>query len=327
MKSLKNTILKFNKILLFPIVLMIISCGEKNKENNLNSIDSLNAQQNHNITSFFFLRKGMTYDEVEEYLETNSIKHTDLSTPYWNEDLKNSLKGANSDYNYYSYNREVLNNYSKAKYLKIFDYSIGDIYFDELRLYFIDGVIYKLTYNKLFTDYISYEGLIPQEDLSAIREERIPFSLNQNLQELISQIDQINKTESNSVYLLNVALVKKYGQSNKNNSPNNSFIEDPTNNQYNLSWGDNNNSNLQNIVIKLGNSNNYKEEFHNYDESNPYLSVKYTLFYYLDVDFTTKSQMSLINRDIQERRQLKEEKRRNEIENQKQKEQELLDKI
>lgn len=327
MKSLVNSIIQFKKILLIPIFLMIISCGVKNKEDDLNSIDSLNTQQNHNIPSFFFLRKGMTYDEVEEYLETNSIKHTDLSTPYWNEDLKNSLKGANDDFNYYSYNYEVLNNYSKARYIKIYDYEIGDIYFDELRLYFIEGIVYKLAYKKLFTDYISYEGLISPEDFSTINDNRIPFSVRQILKELFFQINNLNKESSNSLYLLNSALAKKHGTSNKNNSPNNSFIEDPLKNQYHLSWGDHNNSDLRNIVIKLGNSNQYEEIIRNYDKSNPFIAVRYTLYYYLEVDFTTNFQLLKIKQDKIDRSRIKEEKRKNEIEKQKQKEKAFLDKI
>lgn len=327
MKILINNIIQLNKILLISIVLMIISCGKKNNENDLTSTDSLNAQHSHNISSFFFLRKGMTYDEVEEYLETNSIKHTDLSTPYLKEKLKNSLKreGNLSIYRYYNY--EVLDNYSKANYIKIFDYSIGDIYFDELRLYFIDGVVYKLTYNKLFTDYISYEGLIPQEDFTTINDNKIPYGIRQYLINLSTNINQLNQDESNSLYLLNSALVKKYGESNKNNSPNISFVDNPKNNQYHLSWGDYNNKDLQNVVIKLGNSNEYEEKIYNYDKSNPYIAAQYTLYYYLDVDFSTKSQLLSISLDKDERRRIKEEKRNSEIEKQKQKEQELLDRI
>lgn len=137
----------------------------------------------------------------------------------------------------------------------------------------------------------------------------------------------INKEASNSLYLLNSALVKKYGPSNKNNSPNNSFIDFPMGNQYHLSWGDFNNSNLQNIEISLGNSNEEKEEIFNIDRSNPTFSVYYKLRYYLDVDFTTEFLLFKIKQDKQERNRIKEEKRKNEIEKQKQKEQELLDKI
>jgi hypothetical protein len=320
MKSFTNSVLRFNNILLIPIILMMFSCGEK--KNNLDIKDSSNTQQKHNIKSFFFLKKGMTYNEVVKYLDANSIKHSNLSTPYWSEKIKNSLKNGYNEHEDYNY--EILDNYSKAKYLKIYNYRIGDIFFDELRLYFIDDVVYKLTYKKLYHDYIPIDNMNYYDDLNA---NRYPSDIRQFLDRLYLKIDEINKEASNSLYLLNAALVKKYGPSNKNNSPNNSFVDFPMGNQYHLSWGDFNNSNLQNIVIRLGNSNEEKEEIFNYDKSNPTFQVYYYLRYYLDVDFTTESQLLKIKQDKQERNRIKEEKRKNEIEKQKQKEQELLDRI
>lgn len=320
MKSIINSVLLSNKILIIPIVLMMISCGEK--KNDLDTKDSTTTQQKHSIKSFFFLKKGMTYNEVVNYLDANSIKHTKLSTPYWSEKIKNSLKEGYEEHE--SYNYEILDNYSKTKYLKIYNYSIGDIFFDELRLYFIEGVVYKLTYKKIYNDYIRFDNSIYRDDLNA---NRYPSYIRQFLDDLYDKIRLINEEASNSLYLLNSALVKKYGPSNKNNSLNNSFIDFPMGNRYHLSWGDFNNSNLQNIEIRLGNSNEENEKIYNYDKSNPIFTVSYKLRYYLDVDFTTESQLLKIRQDKQDRSRIKEEKRKNEIEKQKQKEQELLDKI
>ena len=320
MKSIIISILPLDKILLILIILMMVSCGEK--KNDLDIKDSTNTQQKHNIKSFFFLRKGMTYKEVVKYLDANSIKHSNLSTPYWSEKIKNSLKNGYGEYDDYNY--EVLNNYSKAKYLKIYNYSIDDIFFDELRLYFIDDVVYKLIYKKLYYDYILFDDLIYRDDLNA---NHYPNDIRQFLDRLYLEIDDINKEASNSLYLLNAALVKKYGKSNKNNSTNNSFIEFPMRNQYHLSWGDLNNSNLQSIEIRLGNSNEEEERIFNSDKTNPSFDVYYYLRYYLDVDFTTETQLLKIKQDKKERKQIKVEKRKNEIEKQKQKEKTFLDKI
>lgn len=320
MKSIVNSVLLSYKILLIPIVLMMISCGEK--KNDLDLKDSTNTQQKHNIKSFFFLRKGMTYNEVIKYLDANSIRHSKLLTPYWSEKVKNSLKNGYNEHNDYNY--EILNNYSKAKYLKIYNYSIDDIFFDELRLYFIDDVVYKLIYKKLYNDYILFDDLIYRDDLNA---NHYPNDIRQFLDRLYLEIDDINKEASKPLYLLNSALVKKYGESNKNNSPNNSFIDFPMGNQYHLSWGDYNNSNHQNIEIRLGNSNEEEERIFNSDKTNPSFDVYYYLRYYLDVDFTTESLLLKIKQDKQERSRIKEEKRKNEIEKQKQKEKAFLDKI
>ena len=191
-------------------------------------------------------------------------------------------------------------------------------------MYFIEGVVYKLTYKKIYNDYIRFDNSIYRDDLNA---NRYPSYIRQFLDDLYDKIRLINEEASNSLYLLNSALVKKYGPSNKNNSLNNSFIDFPMGNQYHLSWGDFNNSNLQNIEIRLGNSNEENEKIYDYDKSNPFFTVSYNLRYYLDVDFTTESQLLKIKQDKQDRSRIIEEKRKNEIEKQKQKEQELLDKI
>ncbi|CAM3824844.1 hypothetical protein [Aquirufa aurantiipilula] len=296
--------------ILLTISLFGFSC--LTKENKIESSNSMKKINIHNIPSFFFLHKGMTYSEVEKYLATNSIKHTPLLIPTWNDPVKNSL---NEFYTKpeYKHNFDVLNNYSHAKYLKIYNFKIGNIKFDEIRLFFIDNVIYRLTYFKCYYDWQKiYRTSITSNNL------------RYELDAIVYKRLKINELESKPLILLKDALIKKYGPPNLNNSEDSSFTSNLDKNNFNPSWGDVNNSKLQNIEINLGNQNFYNEVVNK--EMNKVI-VEYSMYYYLIADFTTKSLIDKIQKDKSIRKKQIEDLKKKELKNQKIREQKFLDKI
>jgi hypothetical protein len=78
------------------------------------------------IVKFLFLKKGMTHNDVQDYLNTNLIKHSKLK----------SLKPGD------------IKIYDKTKYMEVYDYQIGDVTLDVFKLYFIDNQLYEFKYFK-----------------------------------------------------------------------------------------------------------------------------------------------------------------------------------
>ena len=103
-------------------LLFLFSCNEPTKNEEPKNI-------NLNIDGFLFIKKGMKLNNVINYLNKNSIKHSELIK---SNDIVDRIT------------------YLDMKYIDVFNYNLEDVVIDKIRIYFIEDHINKIYYEKQF---------------------------------------------------------------------------------------------------------------------------------------------------------------------------------
>jgi hypothetical protein len=113
--------------LIFIFIIFFTSCITIDKPNESNNVESIKTQS-IKIDGFLFVKKGMLLKDVVTYLDSKSIKHSEL---------------IKSD------NMVDIINYENTKYIDVFNYQIEDIIIDKFRIKFIEDHVYQIKYDKI----------------------------------------------------------------------------------------------------------------------------------------------------------------------------------